>query len=257
MHAPLEPLEAGLTRVIECHQLSVEHCFTHPESPEQSSDLRVGVGDLPQVPALEPQASWLHVGDGPHPVPLDLERKVGFGLWDRRRGAGEHRHDPLRHWLPAGVGRRVHAVDHPVVLGPLVAPDHEQAVAAREPLAVKRHLHLVLGPLLGLERAAVPDPHRPRAILPPGDLALELEVLHRMILGAHREPVLARVGRDPIRDRPGGKRSIVLKPKVPVKPRGVVLLDDEAAPGGCPLPCGGVLLGLRSLACRSVRLSSR
>ena len=50
-----------------------------------------------------------------------------------------------------------------------------------------------------------------------------------MILGVDREPVLGRVGRDPVRDRPRGQHAVVLEPQVPVQPRRVVLLDDEPA----------------------------
>ena len=73
-------------------------------------------------------------------------------------------------------------------------------------LAVEGGDHLVVAELLRLERAAVPDRHRARAVLALRDLALELEVLERVVLGVHREPVLVRVVRDAARKRPRGQR---------------------------------------------------
>ena len=62
---------------------------------------------------------------------------------------------------------------------------------------------------------------------------MELQVLERVVLGAHREPVLVGVLRHAARQRPGGERALVLEPEVPVEPAGVVLLDDE--PGAARL----------------------
>ena len=57
---------------------------------------------------------------------------------------------------------------------------------------------------------------------------MELEVLERVVLGAHGQPVLVRVLRDAARQRPGGERALVLEPQVPVEAARVVLLDHEA-----------------------------
>ena len=93
------------------------------------------------------------------------------------------------------------------------------------------HLDLAVLPLVDLERPLVPDRHRAGAVLALGDLALELEVLERVILGPDRKPILGRIGWDSVWDRPGGQRAVVLEPQVPVKPGGVMLLDDKAREG--------------------------
>ena len=71
---------------------------------------------------------------------------------------------------------------------------------------------------------------------------MELEVLERVVLGAHGEVVALRVGRDAARHRPGREHAVVLEPQVPVQPPRVVLLDDEPAQrrssGACGSPAG-------------------
>ncbi len=146
-------------------------------------------------------------------------------------GAGEHRRHVLGHWRAVRIQGRIHAVDHPVVRALGGAADREQAVAAVQALAVEDHLDLALLPLDRLERAAVPDPHDARAVLTLRDVALKLEVLERMVLGVDREPVLLRRLRQPVRDRPRDRDTIVLEPQIPVEPGRVVLLDDEAGRG--------------------------
>ncbi len=117
-------------------------------------------------------------------------------------------------------------MDHPVaVLGP------EQRVAPAEPLAGERELNLVVGPFVLFERASVPDLHRARAVFAGRNLALEVEILERVILGSHRQPVFLRDRRDPVGHCPGSERSAVLEPQIPVQPGRVVLLDDEPSAG--------------------------
>ena len=87
---------------------------------------------------------------------------------------------------------------------------------------------LRVAPLLDLEGAAVEDPHRARAVVAGGDLAVEVEVLERVILGAHGEVVALRVGRNALRDGPAGERPLVLEAQVPVHRARRVLLHDEA-----------------------------
>ncbi len=59
-----------------------------------------------------------------------------------------------------------------------------------------------------------------------------------MVLGADRQPVGAAVRKlgDTAWQRPGERHAPVLEPQVPVQVCGVVLLDDEAAAAGMPLP---------------------
>ena len=67
----------------------------------------------------------------------------------------------------------------------------------------------------------------PAPYSPVGDVAVEVEVLHRVVFGPHREVVLARVDGIPFGTRPRREHAVVLEAEVPVQPRGVVLLDDE------------------------------
>ena len=53
MHSLLEPREARAPGFVECDDLAVEHGVVHPEIAEQAAHLRVAVGDLPQVAALQ------------------------------------------------------------------------------------------------------------------------------------------------------------------------------------------------------------
>ena len=59
---------------------------------------------------------------------------------------------------------------------------------------------------------------------------MELEVLERVILGADRQAVVLRIGRDAVRDRPRREHPVVLEAQIPMQPRGVMLLDDEPMP---------------------------
>ena len=166
----------------------------------------------------------LVVEDRADAVPLDLE---GVALLVARElgELGHHRHDPLGHGLRPRVRGRVHAVDHPV-LG-VVARAEERVPAVHAP-AVERDDRLVVPPLVALVGPRVPDLHGPGAVLTLRDVALEVDVLDRVILGVDRLPVVLRVLRDAVRDRPGGEHAVALQPQVPVQAPRVVLLDHEA-----------------------------
>jgi hypothetical protein len=113
--------------------------------------------------------------------------------------------------------------------------------------------HLVVAELLRLVGTAVPDLHRPGAVLALRDLAVEVQVLEGMVLGAHRQPVLVGMVGDPPRDRPGGQRPFVLQAQVPVKARGVVLLDHEPEALRPGVAAARGLGGLGEVAFLSVR----
>jgi len=115
-------------------------------------------------------------------------------------------------------------VDQPVLLTPRL----EERVPALNALPVEGDDHLVRLPFVELVRARVPDPHLAGAVLSLRDVALELQVLDRMVLGAHCLAVLLGILRDAVGDRPRGGRAVVLEPQVPVKARRVVFLDYEA-----------------------------
>ena len=115
------------------------------------------------------------------PRPVDLEAPaVLVARHPPRRG--EHRREPLGQRL-ARLGR-VHAVDDPVL-----APGAKERVAAADALAVEADHDLAALPLLGLVGARVPDPHRAAAVLALRDLAREVDVLERVVLGVDGEPV--------------------------------------------------------------------
>ncbi len=228
MHPALQPLEAGSAVVVERDDLAVEHRLVHPERGRRGRgprDRRSVISLRLRLSSRRP--SGLHVRDRPHPVPLDLERPLTLIARKRRRRPGHHRYEPFGHRLSVRIRGRIHPVDHPVVRGVAGLPDREQAVAPAQPLAMEGDLDLLLLPLVHVERALVPDRHRAGAVLTLRDLTVELEVLERVVLGAHREPVLRRVRRDPVRDRPRRERPIVLEAQVPVQAGGVVLLHDE------------------------------
>src|SRR5207248_1895452 len=98
-------------------------------------------------------------------------------------------------------------------------------------LAVEGDRRLGVGPLVRLVRAAVPDLHRPGAVVALRDLALPGQVLERMILGVDGPAVLAGHLRDAIGYRPRSGDAVVLQAQVPVQPGRAVLLNDEAAAG--------------------------
>ena len=221
VHAPLQALEAGAALLVEGHDLAVEQRVARAERAPEPAQLRVAGRDVVEVARDQPRAPALDVAERPHPVPLDL---VGPAVVARRQRPrlGEHGHQALRQRLALRVLRRVHPVDHPV--GAVRA---EQHVAPLHALAVEGHHDLRVAELVQLVGPAVPHLHRPGAVLALGDRALELEVLERVVLRAHREVVALGVGRDALRHRPGGERALVLEAQVPVQRARVVLLDDE------------------------------
>ncbi len=157
------------------------------------------------APAPRAGAAALRGHQGPHAVPLDL---VGEGVVVARQaaGLGEHRPQVLGYGLAPGVLGRVHAVDHPVLPVRL-----EQGVPALEAFPVEGEDHLVVAELLGLVGPAVPDLHVPRAVLAGRDVALEVEVLERVVLDVHREVVALGVRRDALGHRPRHQRSVPLE----------------------------------------------
>src|SRR5207249_4675734 len=94
--------------------------------------------------------------------------------------------------------------------------------------------------------AAVPHDHGATAVLAPRDVALELEVLHRVVFGLHREPFLVSDEARPVRDDPALEHAIELEPQVIVQaPRRVHLHNELAAQIGPRLR--GRLAGLAEI----------
>ena len=132
-------------------------------------------------------------------------------------------------------------MDHPVL-----AVGLKERVLPLHALAGEGGDHLVVAELLGLVAAPVPDLHGSRSVLALGDLALELEVLERVVLGAHRQPVLIRVRGDTTRHGPGREGAFVLEPQVPVQPASVVLMHHEAGLAGALAVLAALRLGCRA-----------
>ena len=221
MHAALELLERRAAGV-ERDDLAVEDRVARAELRPEPAQLRVARRDVVAVAALEPQPPAVDVADRAHAVPLDLVGPLAVVARERAR-AREHRLQPLRHRLALRILGRIHAVDHPVV-----AAGPEQDVAAVQALAVEGDHHLLVAELVRLVGPAVPDLHRAGAVLAGRDVARELDVLERVVLGVDGQVVLGRIGRDALRDRPGDEDAVALQAEIPVQPPRVVLVDHEA-----------------------------
>ena len=137
------------------------------------------------------------------------------------------------------AGLRLQAEHHPFALHPLTL-EREVEMAFLDRLA--RVLARVGDP-----PALVPQHHRPAAIFALGNGALKRAIVERMVLGPHRQPVLAGVQARPLGNRPALEHAVELQPEVPMEPRGVVLLDDEAVAFALE-PAALGLLRLREIA---------
>src|ERR1051326_9230336 len=82
--------------------------------------------------------------------------------------------------------------------------------------------------------AAVPDDDRAAAVLALGDVALELEIVERMVFGANRKPLLARHQARSSRHRPALEHAVELEPQIVMQPARRVLLHHELPAGAGP-----------------------
>ncbi len=222
VHARLQALEARPALLVEGDDLAVEDHPLGAHGAAELSQLRIAGGEVGPRAAEGLHVPAVEVDHRAHAVPLDLVAPSVVVARQLAR-AGLHRLDALGHGLGARVARRVHAVDQPVL-----ALGVDERVAALDPLALQHHDHLVVAELLGHVGAPVPDLHRAGAVRALGDVAVELQVLERVVLGAHGQAVLVGVDGDAPRQGPGGEYPVALEAQVPVQPSGVVLLDDEA-----------------------------
>jgi hypothetical protein len=118
-----------------------------------------------------------------------------------------------------------------------LGPDSYQMPLSLEPAAVEREGEVafaepVLRVELGRPRPTIPHDHRAAAVFAFRDVAFEREVVERMILGAHGEPLLPGRERRPARHRPALERAVKLEAEVPVQPARRVLLHHEGEAGG-------------------------
>src|SRR5690606_17733527 len=96
---------------------------------------------------------------------------------------------------------------------------------------------------LTLPGAAVPDLHRAAAVLPLGDLALELAVLERVILDLDRQSPDSVLATDALGHRPALEHAIQLESQVVVLVRSEMVLDHEAECAVLRLARRGARLG--------------
>ena len=215
----------GRPVVVEGDDLAVEHRVGAAERLAERRAAR-GSATVASLPCREVSVSCPPSIDEQHPhaVPLHLERPVLVVVRQvarpRPRASGGGRAASARavgsagglmrwiiHWLPLVLEQRVLAVDL---------------------LAVQRDDHLVVAQLLGFVGAGVPDASSSPRRTALRDVAAEREVLHRVVLGAHREVVRLVQQRDALGHRPRPEHAVVLEAEVPVETAGVVLLHDEA-----------------------------
>ena len=192
VHPPLERLEARPRRVrarVERDDLAVEDRAVLVQRAVQPSQLRIAaVMSDPERERSDsrPGSEWQSARTPSHLTSYD--QPAPAGSVPARASIGGR---PSRHRLGVRIERLAHPVDHPVALVLALAPDREQRPAAGQVLAVELDLDLARLPDERLERPAVVDPHPARAVLAGRDVAVEVEVLDRMVLGADREPVVA------------------------------------------------------------------
>ncbi len=147
--------------------------------------------------------------------------RVGVGLLDEQ---------PLLALRP-GATAGAHQREGPAQL---VALELEEQLPSPEPL---------VDVLQRRPAPAIPHDHRPGAVVPLGDHALEVRVLDRVVLHVDREALHRRVEGGPLRHRPGEQHVAPLEAEVVVESPGGVLLDDEEA-----RPAGAATHRLRSRA---------
>jgi hypothetical protein len=75
--------------------------------------------------------------------------------------------------------------------------------------------------------AAVPNQHGAGAVGPIGDHALEVDVLERMVLDLHREPLLAWIEAWTLRHGPALEHATHLQAEIVMQPPRRMLVDDE------------------------------
>src|SRR5215211_6061623 len=157
-----------------------------------------------------PLTAPAHLFDGP---PADHR----FALRARGAAAGVSLLVAALHEQPAAAAR---SPQRPAA-AQLHALEPERDVPGLEPLAHRLLTQVLVG-------AAVPDDHRPCAVLALRDDPLEVAPRQGVVVDGHGEALVARVGRRSLRHRPGLERAVHLEAEVPVHAGGGVLLDHEA-----------------------------
>src|SRR5438067_1609413 len=113
--------------------------------------------------------------------------------------------------------------------------------APLEPLAVEQELEMTLlqAPMRIAYRgpaAAIPDNDRAAAILAFWDIPLELQIIHRMIFGLHRQALLARNEARTPGHGPALEHAVELETQVVMQPPRGMFLHHELPAGARPDP---------------------
>lgn len=179
-----------------------------------SALLRFGLGDFT-------------LAGRPHPVLLARDRLDAAAGRSRVRPLRE---DVRRIGRPRRLVVRLEQQPVLVLLARLRAQAHEMPLAFQL-LAVQLELQMAFLEAesrieLGRPRAFVPDHDRAAAVLALRDDALEAAIVERMVLGRHRQPLLAGDQARPLRHRPALQHAVHLQPEVIVQPPRRMLLDD-------------------------------
>jgi hypothetical protein len=172
------------------------------------------------------------------------------------RPPGEHARQPVLDQPVAFRGIFVLQLAQQPVLALLarLPLEPDQQPLALHPLALEREVQVPLVDVLPAlarhrrPRPPVPQHHRAAAVFARGDDPLELGIGHRVVLGAHREPLDLGIGRGSLGHRPRLQDAIGLEAEVPVQPRRVVLLHDEAVAAFAARALSGGLGGLPEVA---------
>ena len=139
--------------------------------------------------------------------------------------------------IPAADRGLVLLLQHEPSLAAIVGIGPDDRVSAVEALAAQDELDLALAKAdaggrlawLGLPGSPVPDDDVSPAVLLRRDDALEVEVLDRVVLGAHRQAADLRVEGRPLRDGPADEDAVDLEAEVVVQRRRAMPLNGEAA----------------------------
>ena len=139
--------------------------------------------------------------------------------------------------VPAADRGLVLLLQHQPSLAAIVGIGPDDRVSALEALAVQDELDLALAEAdaggwlawLGLPGSPVPDDDVSPAVLLRRNDALEVEVLDRVVLGAHRQAADLRVEGRALRDGPADEDAVDLEAEVVVQRRRAMPLNGEAA----------------------------
>src|SRR5258708_3430284 len=82
--------------------------------------------------------------------------------------------------------------------------------------------------IVGFPVAAIPKLHGAATILALRNGAFEIAIIERVIFHLHREALVARIERRPLRDRPGFEDAVELQPEIIMQACRIMLLNHEA-----------------------------